>query len=55
MAAGRKVVFDSEILILLLQEGVGAQVDPESKEPITRPKDRVEHLKKAWPKREARS
>ena len=46
MAAGRKVVFDSGILILLLQKGARAPVDPESKEPITRPKDRVEHLKK---------
>lgn len=47
MAAGRTVAFDSGILILLLQEGAGAPVDPESKEPITRPKDRVEHLKQS--------
>lgn len=46
MAGRRKVVFDSGMLILLLQDGVGAPVNPKTKEPITRPKDRVEYLQK---------
>lgn len=44
MAGGRRVVFDAGILILLLQDGVDAPVDPETKQPITRPKDRVDYL-----------
>ncbi len=46
MDHGRKVVFDAGILILLLQEGASAPVNPQTKEPVTRPKDRVEYLKK---------
>ena len=44
MAGSRKVVFDAGILILILQDGVGAPVHPETKQPITRPKDRVDYL-----------
>ena len=45
MADGRRVVFDAGILILLLQEGSRSPVDPQTKKPISRPKDRIEYLK----------
>ncbi len=48
MDHGRKVVFDAGILILLLQEGASAPVNPQTKEPVTRPKDRVEYLKECF-------
>lgn len=44
MAKSRKVVFDAGFLILLLQEGAPAPVDPDTKESIPRPKDRIEYL-----------
>ena len=45
MAGGRKVVFDAGMLILLLQDGAVAPVRPDSKKPIDKPRDRIEHLK----------
>ena len=45
MARGRKVVFDAGMLILLLQDRAAAPVHPDSKKPIDKPRDRIEHLK----------
>ena len=45
MAISQKVVFDAGMLILLLQEGARAPVDPETKEPINRATERIEFLR----------
>ena len=45
MASGRRVAFDAGMLILLLQDGAVGPIHPESKNPIDRPKDRIEYLK----------
>ena len=45
MAAGDKVAFDAGMLILLLQEGASAPVNPETKEEIDRPVERIEFLR----------
>lgn len=45
MAAGDKAAFDAGMLILLLQEGARAPVNPKTKEEIDRPVQRIEFLR----------